>query len=59
MAKAKATAKQAKGKLKETAGDAMDDKRMEAEGTAERMSGKSEEMVSKAGDKVKKAKNKS
>ncbi|MCX4775907.1 MULTISPECIES: CsbD family protein [unclassified Streptomyces] len=56
MSKAKAKAKQAKGKLKETLGDTMDDKRMQAEGSTERMAGKAEEMASDAANKMKKAK---
>ncbi|MEU9027517.1 CsbD family protein [Streptomyces sp. NPDC048383] len=56
MGKAKAKAKQVKGTMKETAGSAMDDRRMEAEGGAERMSGKAEETVSKATDAMKKSK---
>ncbi|THA74376.1 CsbD family protein [Streptomyces sp. A0592] len=54
MSKAKGKAKQIKGKLKETAGDAMDDKRMQAEGSAERMTGKAEEKASEAADRTKK-----
>ncbi|MFD9335053.1 CsbD family protein [Streptomyces sp. NPDC060028] len=55
MSKAKAKAKQVKGKVKETAGDAMDDKRMEAEGAAERMTGKAQESAEKAADHVKRS----
>ncbi|MEV6951035.1 CsbD family protein [Streptomyces sp. NPDC051183] len=56
MSKAKARAKQVKGKIKETAGDAMDDKRMEAEGAAERLTGKAQEVAEKAADQLKKSK---
>ncbi|MEU9109990.1 CsbD family protein [Streptomyces xanthophaeus] len=58
MGKAKAKAKQMKGKLKESAGGATGDHRMQAEGSSERMSGKAEEMVTKADDKVKKVRGK-
>ncbi|APU38634.1 MULTISPECIES: CsbD family protein [unclassified Streptomyces] len=54
MSKAKAKAKQVKGKLKETAGDAVDDKRMQAEGGADQMAGKAEEMASDAAKRTKK-----
>ncbi|MEV7615027.1 CsbD family protein [Streptomyces sp. NPDC089799] len=43
MSKAKAKAKQVKGKMKETAGDMTDDQRMEMEGRAEHMTGKVQE----------------
>ncbi|WP_328296580.1 CsbD family protein [Streptomyces sp. NBC_00435] len=56
MSKAKAKAKQVKGKIKETAGDAMDDRRMQAEGAAERLTGKAQEAAAKAADQVKKSK---
>ncbi|MEU3060605.1 CsbD family protein [Streptomyces subrutilus] len=56
MSKAKAKAKQAKGRLKESAGSAMDNRKMQAEGAAERIAGTSEEMLAKAGDKTKRAK---
>ncbi|MFI5621596.1 CsbD family protein [Streptomyces sp. NPDC051567] len=56
MSKAKAKAKQVKGGLKETVGRATDDRRMRAEGGAERMSGKAQELAAKAGDRLKKAK---
>ncbi|MET7712149.1 CsbD family protein [Streptomyces sp. NPDC005407] len=55
MSKSKAKAKQMKGKLKETAGDAMDDKRMQAEGRGEQMMGKAQEAAEKAGDRIKKS----
>ncbi|MEU6312827.1 CsbD family protein [Streptomyces sp. NPDC047014] len=58
MGKASAKAKQAKGKIKETAGDAMGDRRMQTEGIAEQAGGKTEEVVSKAADKTKKARGK-
>ncbi|MGK5546389.1 CsbD family protein [Streptomyces sp. URMC 127] len=48
MAKGKGKAKQIKGKLKETAGDATGNKRMEAEGRAEKVSGKVQESAEKA-----------
>ncbi|MEU8550096.1 CsbD family protein [Streptomyces roseoverticillatus] len=48
MSKGKAKAKQIKGKLKETTGDAVGNKRMEAEGRAEKVSGKAQEAVEKA-----------
>ncbi|MFB7172380.1 CsbD family protein [Streptomyces sp. NPDC056254] len=54
MSKAKAKAKQVKGKLKETGGDAVDDKRMQAEGGADQMAGKAEEMASDAAKRTKK-----
>ncbi|MFD9355164.1 CsbD family protein [Streptomyces sp. NPDC060031] len=56
MSKAKAKAKQVKGKVKETAGDAMGNKRMEAEGAAERMTGKAQESTEKAADHLKRSK---
>ncbi|MFZ3494099.1 CsbD family protein [Streptomyces sp. 5.8] len=56
MGKARAKAKQVKGKIKESAGDALDDKRMEAEGAAERMTGKAQEMVARAADDLQKSK---
>lgn len=56
MSKAKAKAKQVKGKIKETAGEATDDQRMKAEGTTDRLSGKVEETAEKAADQVKKSK---
>ncbi|MFD9407481.1 CsbD family protein [Streptomyces sp. NPDC059989] len=56
MSKSKAKAKQIKGKIKETAGDAMDDKRMEAEGAAERLTGKAQESAEKAADRLKRSK---
>ncbi|MFF3244616.1 CsbD family protein [Streptomyces sp. NPDC002870] len=55
MGKSKAKAKQMKGKLKETAGNAMDDKRMQAEGRSEQMMGKAQETAEKAGDRIKKS----
>lgn len=55
MSKSKAKAKQMKGKLKETAGDAMDDKRMQAEGRGEQMMGKAQESAEKAGDRIKRS----
>lgn len=48
MGKGKAKAKQMKGQLKETAGRAMDDKRMEAEGRGEKVVGKAQEAAEKA-----------
>jgi uncharacterized protein YjbJ (UPF0337 family) len=54
MSKAKAKAKQVKGKMKETTGDAMDDERMQAEGRGERIAGKAQETAEKATDRVKK-----
>ncbi|MET9413977.1 CsbD family protein [Streptomyces klenkii] len=48
MGKAKAKAKQVKGKLKESAGSATGDKRMEAEGRAEKLTGKVQESAEKA-----------
>ncbi|MFH8786587.1 CsbD family protein [Streptomyces roseoverticillatus] len=48
MGKGKAKAKQVKGKLKETAGRAADDKRLEAEGRAEKLTGKVQESAEKA-----------
>ncbi|MGW2602362.1 CsbD family protein [Streptomyces klenkii] len=48
MGKAKAKAKQVKGKLKESTGSATGDKRMEAEGRAEKLTGKVQESVEKA-----------
>ncbi|MFF7726633.1 CsbD family protein [Streptomyces sp. NPDC008001] len=47
MGKAKAKAKQVKGKLKESAGSATGDKKMEAEGRAEKLSGKVQESAEK------------
>ncbi|MFJ6935052.1 CsbD family protein [Streptomyces sp. NPDC101132] len=43
MGKAKAKAKQAKGQLKESAGNVMDDKKMQAEGASEKVAGKAQE----------------
>ncbi|WP_330294305.1 CsbD family protein [Streptomyces sp. NBC_00503] len=57
MSKAKAKAKQVKGKIKEAAGDAMDDKSMQARGTAERLTGKAQEAAAKAADHLKRSKN--
>ena len=55
MSKAKAKAKQVKGKLKETAGDAMGDKGMQAEGRSERLTGKAQETAAMAGERLKKS----
>ncbi|MGW3659858.1 CsbD family protein [Streptomyces sp. NPDC005151] len=55
MSKAKAKAKQVKGKLKETTGKAMDDKTMQAEGRGEQVLGKVQETAEKASDRVKKS----
>lgn len=55
MSKAKAKAKQVKGKLKETAGDAMGDKGMQAEGRSERLTGKAQETAAKAAERLKKS----
>ncbi|MFE5872752.1 CsbD family protein [Streptomyces roseifaciens] len=43
MGKGKAKAKQVKGKLKETTGNVTGDRRMEAEGRAEKVAGKVQE----------------
>ncbi|MGK5730552.1 CsbD family protein [Streptomyces sp. URMC 124] len=48
MGKGKAKAKQVKGKLKETAGDVTGNRRMEAEGRAEKVSGKAQDAAEKA-----------
>ncbi|WP_093802655.1 CsbD family protein [Streptomyces sp. Wb2n-11] len=55
MSKAKAKAKQLKGKMKETAGRTADDRRMEAEGRGEQVRGKAQETVEKTGDRVKRS----
>lgn len=55
MSKAKAKAKQVKGKMKETAGDAMGDKGMQAEGRSERLTGKAQETAAKAAERLKKS----
>ncbi|MFC9243988.1 CsbD family protein [Streptomyces sp. NPDC057136] len=55
MGKAKGKAKQAKGKLQETVGGAMDDKEMKAEGRGEQVKGKAEETAAKAAERVKKS----
>ncbi|MFD7445322.1 CsbD family protein [Streptomyces sp. NPDC059909] len=55
MGKAKAKAKQAKGQMKETAGKAMGDKRMQAEGRGEQLMGKTQETVESAAERVKKS----
>ncbi|MCD9141372.1 CsbD family protein [Streptomyces albireticuli] len=47
MGKGKAKAKQMKGQLKESAGRAMDDKRLEAEGRGEKAVGKAQEAAEK------------
>lgn len=52
----KAKAKQVRGKIKETAGDAMGDRSMQAEGAAERLTGKAQEAAAKAADHLKKSK---
>ncbi|QES51307.1 CsbD family protein [Streptomyces venezuelae] len=54
MSKAKAKAKQIKGKMKESVGDMTDDKRMEAEGRGEQMTGKMQEAAAKTGERMKK-----
>ncbi|MCQ8772479.1 CsbD family protein [Streptomyces telluris] len=48
MGKGKAKAKQVKGKLKETTGNVTGDRRLEAEGRAEKVSGKVEESAERA-----------
>ncbi|UUN25572.1 CsbD family protein [Streptomyces sp. FIT100] len=53
MAKAKAKAKQAKGQMKETAGKATGDKRMQAEGRGEQMTGKAQEAMENAAERTK------
>ncbi len=55
MSKAKAKAKQLKGKMKETVGKTSDDQRMEAEGRGEQLRGKAQETVERTGDRVKKS----
>lgn len=55
MGKAKAKATQAKGKLKESVGGALDDTEMKAEGRVEQVKGKAEETAAKAADQVKKS----
>ncbi|GAA3027954.1 hypothetical protein GCM10020000_00530 [Streptomyces olivoverticillatus] len=53
MGKAKAKATQVKGRLKEGIGHATDDKRMEAEGRAEKLRGKAQEAAAKTKKKLK------
>ncbi|MCX4510434.1 MULTISPECIES: CsbD family protein [Streptomyces] len=53
MGKAKAKAKQAKGKMKETAGKAMGDREMQAEGRGEQMAGKAREATQDAAERMK------
>ncbi|MFJ1609397.1 CsbD family protein [Streptomyces sp. NPDC088253] len=53
MSKAKAKAKQVKGKMKETTGKAMHDESMQAEGSGEQIAGKVQETTEKATDRVK------
>lgn len=55
MSKAKAKAKQIKGKMKEAAGKATDDPRMRDEGRGEQLRGKAQEAVQKAGERIKKS----
>lgn len=55
MSKAKAKAKQVKGKLKETAGDAMGNKGMQSEGRSEQLTGKAQETAAKAAERLKKS----
>ena len=46
---------EAKGRIKEAAGDLTDDDELKREGQADRAEGKAQEAVDKAGDKVKDA----
>ncbi|MFV5994878.1 CsbD family protein [Streptomyces sp. NPDC056231] len=55
MGKGKAKAKQVKGKLKETAGGALGDELMQAEGRGEQMTGKAQEAAAKAAERLKKS----
>ncbi|MGW0563884.1 CsbD family protein [Streptomyces sp. NPDC003016] len=55
MSKAKAKAKQLKGKMKATVGKASDDQHMEAEGRGEQLRGKAQETVERTGDRVKRS----
>lgn len=55
MGKAKAKAKQVKGKLKETVGSATGDKDMQAEGRGEQMAGKAQETTAKVTERLKKS----
>ncbi|MET9319643.1 CsbD family protein [Streptomyces sp. NPDC003038] len=56
MDKAKAKAKQVKGKVKEKAGDATDNPRMKSEGTTDKMTGKVQETAAKAAERMKRDK---
>ncbi|MFC8275653.1 CsbD family protein [Streptomyces sp. NPDC057271] len=54
MGKGKARMDQMKGKAKESVGDAMDDRSMEAEGRREKTAGKVREAAEEAVDRAKK-----
>ncbi|MET7621611.1 CsbD family protein [Streptomyces sp. NPDC005408] len=54
MGKAKAKAKQAKGQMKETAGKAMGDRDMQAEGRGEHIAGQAQEAMHRTADRIKK-----
>lgn len=53
---AKAKGKQLKGKVKQSAGDATDNPRLKAEGTAEKVTGKVQETAAKAAERMKRDK---
>ncbi|MFE3660967.1 CsbD family protein [Streptomyces sp. NPDC059165] len=55
MGKAKAKAKQVKGKMKESAGRALGDQGMQAEGRGEQMMGKTHEAAEDAAERMKKS----
>ncbi|MCX4585366.1 CsbD family protein [Streptomyces sp. NBC_01481] len=52
MGKAKAKGKQVKGRMKESAGKAMGDRGMQAEGRGEQIPGSPQEAVRKAADQA-------
>ncbi|WKX73582.1 CsbD family protein [Streptomyces sp. XD-27] len=54
MAKGKAKAKQAKGKIKETLGKATGDRSLQAEGQGEQLTGKAREAAEEAAEKARK-----
>jgi uncharacterized protein YjbJ (UPF0337 family) len=51
----KSKAKQVKGKIKETTGNAVDDGSMQAEGRGEQIKGKIQETTEKTGERVRKS----
>ncbi|MFF3397921.1 CsbD family protein [Streptomyces sp. NPDC002659] len=54
MGKAKAKGKQVKGRMKESAGKAMGDRGMRAEGRGEQIAGSTQEAVRQGADQVRK-----